>query len=327
MKAVVTGASGFIGSHLVDRLLAGGHGVRVLVRTTSRLEWLEDQRLERVIGDLYDEGALRRAVTGVDYVYHLAGITRAKKPDEYFRANQLGTRNLLEAVRDVAPPLRRFVHVSSQTAVGPSPTIAPINETARPQPLTNYGRSKWAAEQECHQFRNLFPVTIVRPPAVFGPRDRDIFEFFKTVSRGLLPVAGLTDKYISLIHSADLVRGIIMAAESQKSIGETYFISSDRPYSWKEVGDIASRTIGRKVLRVRIPEPFIYAIAGVAEALALFSTSPALVNIEKARDMVQEYWTCDSSRASRDFGYRQELSLEEGIRDTVAWYRAHGWLT
>jgi nucleoside-diphosphate-sugar epimerase len=327
MKALITGASGFIGSHLVDLLLARGYSVRVLLRTTSSLEWLQDQRLEHVYGDLSDVQALRSAVEGVDYVYHLAGTTRAKSAEEYFRANQQGTRNLLATVKDHAAHLQRFVHISSQTAVGPSPTATPIDETAPAKPLTNYGKSKWGAELECHQFFQHFPLTIVRPPAVFGPRDRDIFNFFSTLNKGLLPIVGFSDKYISLIHSADLVRGFVQAGESQKSIGETYFIASARPYTWKEIGDIASRLAGKRVLRVRVPELLAYAVAAVAEGLALFSAKPALLNFEKTRDMVQDYWTCDSSKATRDFGYRQEMSLEEGMRDTLQWYRAHGWLT
>src|SRR5512135_830063 len=326
MKAFVTGASGFIGSHLADLLLAHGYSVRVLLRKSSRLEWLEDRRFERAFGDLFDGEALRNAVSEADYVFHLAGLTKAKTKEEYFRANQQGTRNLLEAVRDAAPGLRRFVHISSQAAVGPSPTVEPIDETAAAKPITTYGRSKWAAEQECRQFSRDLPVTIVRPPAVYGPRDRDILEFFRSANRGLLPIAGLSDKYISLIHSADLVRGILLAGESEKSAGEAYFISSARPYSWKEIGEITARVIGRKVVRARIPEPLIFAIAAASEALALFSKKPALVNLEKARDMVQESWTCDSSKATRDFGYRQELTLEDGIRETIQWYRAHGWL-
>src|SRR5512143_719814 len=188
MKALLTGASGFIGSHLADALLAHGYSVRVLLRRSSSLEWLEDQRLERVYGDLFDKEALRMAVSDVDYVYHLAGLTKAKKREEYFRANHLGTKNLLEAVQEKAPRLQRFVHVSSQAAVGPSPTVAPIDETAPAKPITSYGQSKWAAEQECRQFSRHLPVTIVRPPAVFGPRDRDILEFFRSASRGILPI-------------------------------------------------------------------------------------------------------------------------------------------
>jgi len=326
MKALVTGASGFLGSHLVDLLLARGYSVRALLRTTSSPEWLQDQRIERVTGDLFTTDALQSALSGVDYVYHLAGVTRAKHPEEYFRANQHGTRNLLEAARNHAPNLRRFLFVSTQAAVGPSPSPAPIDESAPASPITSYGKSKLGAEQECQKFLQHLPITIARPSAVYGPRDRDIYEFFVTVNRHLIPIVGFTDKYISLIHSADLVRGFVQAAESPKGAGGTYFLSSTRPYTWKEVGDCSARIVGTRALRVRVPEPLVYAVATVAETLALFSRRAALINLEKAREMVQDYWTCDSSKATRDFGYRQELSLEEGIRDTVQWYRAHGWM-
>jgi nucleoside-diphosphate-sugar epimerase len=161
---------------------------------------------------------------------------------------------------------------------------------------------------------------------VFGPRDRDILEFFKTVNKGLQPIVGFAQKYVSLIHVTDLVRGFVMAGESPQSIGQSYFVSSKRPYGWKEVGDLTSRIIGKRVIRVRIPEPAVYVIAAIAEAFAMFSSKPALINLEKARDMVQEYWTCDSSKALREFGYEQQISLEEGILNTVDWYRAHGWI-
>jgi dihydroflavonol-4-reductase len=326
MRALVTGASGFIGSHLVDHLLSKGFTVRVLLRKTSSQEWLRNVPVEVIYGDLFTESVLLDAVRGVDYVYHSAGLTKAKTPEEYFRANATGTRNLLLASQKASPALRRFVHVSSQAAVGPSSSLTPIDESVTPHPLTTYGRSKWAAEQECLTMMASLPITIVRPPAVFGPRDRDILEFFSTVNKGLQPIVGFASKYISLIHVTDLARGCVMAGESPNSIGKAYFISSKRAYDWKEIGDLTSRIIGKKVLRVRIPEPAVYLIAAVAEAIAYFSPKPALVNLEKARDMVQQYWTCDSSRALTDFGYEQNIDLEEGIRNTVEWYRARGWI-
>jgi nucleoside-diphosphate-sugar epimerase len=131
---------------------------------------------------------------------------------------------------------------------------------------------------------------------------------------------------VSLIHVSDLVRGIVMAAEGERSMGQVYFISSKGLYGWKEIGEVARTVLGRSALRIRIPEPGVYVIAAFAELFSLFSSKPALINFEKARDMVQSYWTCDASRAKRDFGYVQKISLEEGISRTVAWYRAQGWL-
>lgn len=326
MHALVTGATGFIGSHLVDLLLQKKYDVRVLLRNTSKTEWLKDLPVEFVYGDLFDTEALRKAVSGVDYVYHSAGLTKAKTPQEYFKANTEGTRNLLEAVKSNDPGISRFVQISSQTAAGPSPGPTPVTEETEPNPITTYGRSKWEAEKVCHGYMESFPVTILRPPAVYGPRDKDIFEFFNTISKGLQPMVGFSEKYVSLIHVRDLVRGFVMAAEAPAAVRETYFVTSSRVYGWKEVGDLSSKIMGKRVLRLRIPVAGVYSIAAVAEVLSKFSSKPALINFEKARDMVQGYWTCDHSKAKRDFGFEQEVSLEEGIQDTVDWYRRMGWL-
>jgi dihydroflavonol-4-reductase len=325
MKALVTGASGFIGSHLAEHLRDRGYEVRCLIRKSSSREWLGgfDQL---VFGDVFDKNALHEAVAGVDIVFHSAGLTKAKTPDEYFRANVEGTKNLLKAVRSANPGLRRFVLLSSQTAAGPSPTKTPIAEDFPPHPITTYGRSKLQAEKEVMACAQDLPVTIVRPPAVYGPRDKDIFEFFSTMSRHLQPMVGFQERFVSLIHARDLVRGIVMAAESQTSAGQTYFISSRRMYDWREVGDVSRRILDTWALRLKIPEAGVYGIAAVAEVLAKFSSKPALINFEKARDMVQYYWTCDGAKAKRDFGFEEELTLEEGVRDTVGWYRKQGWL-
>lgn len=326
MKILVTGATGFIGSHLAELLLKKNYSVRCLLRKTSNPVWLKDLPVELVYGDLFDKDALRQAVEGVQYVYHSAGLTKAKTEEEYFRGNTIGTRNLLDALKEYNPGILRFVLFSSQAAAGPSPTKEPINEEVLPHPITTYGRSKQAAEQECQADANTIKYTIVRPPVVYGPRDKDVFEFFHTVSRGLQPMAGLSEKFVSMIHVADLIRGTVMAAESENAISQTYFISSKGVYGWREIGEIARRALGKPVLRIKVPEPGIYAIAAVAELMAKFSSKPALINFEKARDMVQNYWTCDSSKAMRDFGFVQEIPLEKGVQETVDWYKSAGWL-
>jgi nucleoside-diphosphate-sugar epimerase len=139
-------------------------------------------------------------------------------------------------------------------------------------------------------------------------------------------MAGLHQKFVSMIHVADLIRGTVMAAENEKAVGQTYFVTSKGIYGWRELGEITRRALGRRVLRVRVPEPGIYAIAAVAELMAKFSSRPALINFEKARDMVQDYWTCDGSKAERDLGFEPEIPLERGIQETLDWYKSVGWL-
>lgn len=326
MNVLVTGGNGFIGSHLVEQLLQKGYAVRCLVRRTSDLKWLQGLDVEYVYGDLFDPAVLVNAVRGMEYVYHSAGVTKAKKQEDYYRGNSEGTLNLLQAASSGGSGLRRFVHISSQAAVGPSPSIKPINEEAVAHPLTTYGKSKWEAERRCAEFHHQFPITIVRPPAVYGPRDKDIFEFFSTMNKGLQPMIGFRDKYVSLIHVADLVRGFILAGENERSAGETYFISSKQVYSWKELGEVTRSVLGRSAVRIRVPEVAVFGISAIAEFFSLFSRKPALLNIEKGRDIVQDYWTCDSSKAKAHFGYEETHSIESGIRETIAWYRNQKWL-
>lgn len=326
VNVLVTGGTGFVGSHLVDLLLEKQYNVRCLIRTSSDTKWLRNKPMEFVYGDLFDGNALREAVSGVEYVYHSAGVTKARTKEEYYRGNAIGTKNLLETTLRHNPKLKRFVHISSQAAVGPSETRTPIAEDRPANPLTTYGKSKWQAEEECHAMIGRLPITIVRPPVVYGERDKDVFEFFNTYKKGLQPMVGFSEKLVSMIHVVDLVRGIVMAGESSRTAGETYFITSARQYGWKEIGEATRKAMNRKALRVRLPEFVVYIIAAFAECFSLFSSKAALINFEKARDMVQDYWTCDPSKAKRDFGFEQEISLEAGIRRTVDWYRANQWL-
>jgi nucleoside-diphosphate-sugar epimerase len=326
VKALVTGGNGFIGSHLVELLLSKQYTVRCLVRETSDLTWLNGLNVEFCFGDLFDGEALRAAVTGVDYVYHSAGVTKAKRKEDYYQGNTAGTKNILNSVAYNNPNLKRFIHISSQTASGPSPSKEPIDENAPPHPITTYGKSKLRAEEECLQHKGRIPITIVRPPVVYGPRDKDVFEFFSTMNKRLQPIVGFNEKCVSMIHVTDLVRGFVMAAESTAALGQTYFISSARVYNWKEIGDITQDVLQRRALRIRLPEAAVYTIAACAEFFSLFSSKPALINLEKARDMVQNYWTCDGSKAKKDFRFEQNISLEEGIRNAVDWYKQHQWL-
>ena len=326
MNVLVTGATGFIGSHLVELLLRKKYSVRCLVRRTSDTRWLNGLAVDYVYGDLFTHDALREAVKDIDYIYHSAGITKARRKEEYYRGNTEGTKNLLDAVIKHRPQVRRFIHVSSQTAVGPSTSKVPISEETPAHPVTTYGKSKWKAEEECSKASAAIPITIVRPPVVYGPRDKDVFEFFNTMRKGLQPMVGFREKYVSMLHVRDVVRGFVMAGESEKAGGETYFISSKDVHGWKEIGEITREVMNVRALRVHIPETAVYIIAAFAEFFALMSAKPALINFEKARDIVQDYWTASPAKAKRDLGFEQEISLREGIRDAVRWYKQNNWL-
>lgn len=326
MRVFITGATGFIGSHLAEALHQKGYQLRCLVRKTSNLVWIKHLPIEFVYGSLFDQDILSSAIRDVDYIYHVAGVTKAKTKKEFFKGNHIATKNLLDSAFLSAEKLRRFVHVSSQAAVGPSFNNQAINEQTPFHPITAYGISKMGAEIECLKMMDKIPITITRPPAVYGPRDTDVFEFFNTINKGLQPMIGFGKKYVSLIHVSDLVKGIILAGEHPGAVGQTYFISSEQFYHWQEIGDLTAHIMQKKTVRLPIPVFVVYSVFAVAEFFSLFSDKPPLLSIDKAKDIAQNAWTCDVTKAKRELGFKEQLSLEDGIRGTVEWYREHGWL-
>ena len=324
--AVVTGASGFVGSHLVDLLIEKNYTVRCLIRKTSSLKWLEGKDVELHICELTDKDGLRKVFKGADYIYHVAGIVKSKKPEGYFLGNVNTTKTLLDVALEFKENIKRFLIVSSQTSSGPSRPGNPINEDSPCNPITTYGRSKLAQEELAKKYMDKLPITICKVAAIYGERDTEIFIFFQTFSRGLMTKIGLHDKQVSLIHVTDVVRGLYLAAVSEKAIGQTYFITSEKYYTWKEVGDTTSKIMNKKPLVVKVPHFVVYIISGIAQFFSLFSSKAATLNIEKAKDLTQYAWISDYKKAYNDFGFKQEISLEEGIRRTVSWYKKMKWL-
>lgn len=326
-KVFITGATGFIGSHLADELIKKNHTIKCLVRKSSNLKWLKDKPVELVYGDFFDDKVLEDALKDVDYVYHVAGVTFAKKREDFYRGNVDATKNLLEICLRINPDLKRFVHVSSQAAVGPSfDPNNPVDETKDYAPLTTYGKSKMEAEKLVRGYFDKMNITIVRPPAVYGPRDYAIFEYFKTMSKGLQPLIGFENKMISLIYVIDLVNGFILAGESEKAKSNIYFISSEKFYNWREIGKLTQRLFNRKTLKLVIPHFGVYVVGFFAQVFASFSSKPAILNLEKVREITQAYWICSVDKAKRDFGYKENYTLEEGFKNTIEWYKVNKWI-
>ena len=324
--AVVTGASGFVGSHLVDLLLEKGFIVRCIVRKTSNLRWLNGKEVEIFDCGLMDKEGLRKAIEGAEYIYHVAGVVKSKNPDGYFKGNVDTTKNLLDVAFEFKDSIKRFLVVSSQTATGPSLDGKTVNEKSECNPITTYGKSKLAEERLALSYMDRIPITICRAPAVYGERDTEILIFFKTFNSGLMTTIGFDKKEISLIHVADLVNGFYLAAISQKASGQIYFISSEKFYTWDEVGKATSKVLGKNPIKVKVPHTIVYGIAGVAQFFANFSKKPATLNIEKARDITQQYWTCDTTKAVNEIDYHQEIDIESGIKRTCDWYKQMKWL-
>lgn len=328
----LTGGTGFIGSHLAEALLARGHTVRALLRGNPR--WLDAvPGVERVKGSLSDVGVLWEALQGVDYVYHVAGVTRATSDEVFEAGNVRATLNLLGAIAHAAPNVRKVLITSSLAAVGAcSGGIA--SEDAPLNPISLYGASKARMEQALFAKHEMtaswaeqLPLVVVRPPAVYGPREADIFTFFKTVSQGICPVVGSAKTpVLSLVHSTDLVEGMIQAAEHPETSGKTYFIGSAEVYSWGQIRDATAKALGRRVLTIPIPESLVVPIGTAVEAVGrLFKSYPPL-NREKAREIRDACKACSIERARADFGYAPRISLEDGIAETLRWYKQEKWL-
>ncbi len=323
---VVTGGTGFVGSHLVDLLLDKDYEVRCIVRKSSNLRWLKDKEVTIYDCGLFDKVGLKEVLKGVDYLYHVAGVVRSKSKKGFYTGNVDTTKNLLEVVSEVNPNIERVIIVSSLTACGPSLDGKPCTELTDPKPLTTYGKSKLAEEVLAKEFMNKIPITICRAPAIYGERESDIYAMFKGVQKGIMTLVGFNDKKLSLIHGRDFVNGLYLAAMSEKAVNQIYFISSEKVYNWDTVSDAMENAIGKKALRIKIPHFLIYVIGSVSHFFNYFSSKPATFNLEKARDFVQENWTCDTTKAKEDFGYTQQIPLEEGMKSTVSWYREQNWL-
>lgn len=332
MKAYVTGGTGFIGSHLVEQLVDQGYHVACLIRQTSNLRWLnhllaaQSPQVQMVMGDLHDTDTLVGHVQDADLVFHLAGLTKAPDAATYDRVNAEGTKHLIEACLGAQASLDRFVYCSSLAAVGPSNDTTPQTEDVTPQPLTDYGSSKLKGEMIVREYADQLPITIIRPPAVYGPRDADIFLFFQMINRGVIPILGDADKLLSLVHVKDLVAGIYTAAKSECAIGETYFLTDGDIHTWRGIERVIADTLEKRPLKVKVPFFLLDFISIFTEAAAKITRQTPTLNRQKVRDLKQWFWICDSTKAQQELGYRPVYSLQKGMQETGGWYRANGWL-
>jgi dihydroflavonol-4-reductase len=324
--AFVTGGTGFIGSHLIDRLLSKGYHVRALVRNPNKLGFLNGLPIEIIEGDLFSNSSLEKGIEGAQYVYHVAGLVAAKSKMQFYRGNRDATRNIIEITSRVNPNVKKFVFISSQTAVGPGKGMTPVTESTLPNPLTTYGKSKLASELEVLKFKDKLRVTILRVSAVYGPRDSATFDYFKSAYMGLELLIGFRETYVSLVHSTDLVSGIILAGEKEIANGQTYFIGSEQYYTWNEIGYVTKNVLNKKLFRVRVPKPMVFVIAGISGLTSKFKKKPSVLNFEKAFDLTQDNWCCDISKAKNELGYRQEVTLADGVKETITWYLDNKWM-
>jgi nucleoside-diphosphate-sugar epimerase len=320
---LVTGGTGFIGSHLVDCLAALGCRLRCLVRRGSSTAHLPQADLELAYGDLVSGDGLAEALRGVQTVFHLAGVRKSASPAGYYQGNARATENLVRAAAGVT----RFVHVSSLAAAGPAPGGTPLDESAEPRPVSDYGRSKLEAEHAVRESPLANRAVILRPAVVYGPRDRDLLQLFRSARRGLLPGIGGEERYFSAIYIRDLVEGVVASARIRETAGRTYFLAHPEQVSWSKLRGLAAALAGRSARTVSV-SPRAARLAGLgAEWWARLRRRPAILSRDRIAEACCPYWLCDSRRAGREMGFTAATALDDGLAETLDWYREAGWLS
>ena len=325
-RALVTGGTGFVGSHLVERLLRNGYAVTCMVRDLRHPRWLEGMEVRITKGDCTRPESLEAAVQGVSLVFHCAGLTKAMHPRDYYTVNHIGTKNLLEACARYNPGIEKFILVSSQAAAGPSPDGRPVDAGDTPHPVSDYGRSKLLAEDEARGYKDRFPVVILRPSSVYGPRDTDVYELFRWASRGLTLEMSGGDRYLNMCYVEDLTAALLLSAEVETESGSIYFVAENRSYSWSDFRVLLLSTGGVKACTIKLPYGAACLIGLASEFGSLFSKKPALANRQKVREAAQRYWLCDVGKIEKDLRFRAEYPLQKGLELTWEWYRKNKWL-
>ncbi len=332
MRAFVTGATGFVGSHLVDALLARGDEATCLVRSPAKAARVfPDRSPETVVGDLGDQDALRAGIEGADVVFHVAGVTSARNRAEFFSINTTATRRVLEAATEVAPNLRRFVLVSSLSAAGPTGSGQVLTEQDPPRPVSGYGESKLAGERIVME--GSLPWTVIRPPAVYGPRDDELRRLFKFARLGLAPVFGDGSQQLTLIHVRDLVAALLAVLETETTNGSTYYATHPEILTARgfvtAVHSAVAKSAGKpeakigKPIFIPLPSWLTRGALVVSGAAASLVGRATVLSPDKGDELLAESWACSPAALERDANWTAKIPSNEGVPETAQWYRDH----
>lgn len=323
-RVLITGATGFVGSHVVELLASRSVSLRALVRTSSDTRQLVRHGAELVEGRLEDAAALRRAVAGCDAVLHLAALTHARTAAELERANAEGTRNLVAAATEASPGPRLVVYLSSLAAAGPVRDGRPIRPQDEPAPLTAYGRSKLAGERACLAAADRIGVTVVRAPAVYGPGDKELLRVFRMARRGVLLLPAGPERPLQLVHAGDLANALALAV-GVPAAGVVH-VADPQAWTWEQVLRMVAEAVGVPGRIIRVPQQAVRWGAALAEWTAHLMGRSSLLNRDKARELLAPGWLCETGTARAAFGFEARTPLREGLRETAIWYRDNEWL-
>jgi nucleoside-diphosphate-sugar epimerase len=319
----ITGGTGFVGSHLVDTLCAAGIEPRVLVRDPEKPRWIADAPVQLVAGSLADRKALKRLVEGAGTVVHLAGVLRAARESQFDAGNRQGTAQVIDAMGDGAGAAR-LVHVSSLAAAGTSPGPQGIGPEAAARPVSWYGRSKLAGEREAAKWHGDGGSVILRPPAIYGPRDTDVFEFFRMANRGVVALPG-GERWLTVAWVGDVVASILAAAS--REVEGICHLGNPDPVRLDDLVAMLCDAGGVRARVVRVPPLFISGAGAAGSALQRLGFRRIALTSDKSRELLAKHWTARTADSLETLGMKALKAFREGAETTWNWYRDQGWLT
>lgn len=327
-KVLITGASGFVGGHLVENAFSEGYEVHAAVRRSSKVEHIQPFVDKLVYPNFDDKNDLIEIFEkeAYDYIIHGAALTKAKSEEEMYRVNVGVTERILEASFECSKAPKQVVFVSSLAAIGPvAYNDGQITENNVYNPVTLYGRSKQAAEEMITKRFSDKPVTIIRPTAVYGPREKDLFILFETMYKGLDVYIGKQPQKLTFVYVKDLANVLLQALSSNTETLEIYNISDGEVYSRYAMADIFRNVMQRKMLRLHISKSIVKGVAHLSQRLYKYSDKTPVLYPERLGELTASNWSCDISKSEKELMYRPKFKLEEGLEETLNWYKENKW--
>jgi nucleoside-diphosphate-sugar epimerase len=326
LKVLLTGSSGFVGSHILDSLRQRGLATVLLLRPSSNRQFIAAHLPEVEVrsGGIEDLPSLRQAMAGVSQVIHCAGATKATRRAGFFEVNQGGTHNIVTAINERGGQVQRLVHVSSLAAVGPAPPEKPAREEDEPRPVSDYGKSKLAGESEVRNHCRAEYV-ILRPPAVYGPRDGEFLRLFRAVMRHLLPKPS-GSQVLSLVYVRDLANAVVACLDHPAAAGQTYFVAAREVVTARAMAQEIARQMKVWTIPLPLPNALLWPICLAQELMSRLTGRPNVLSLQKFAELCAPGWVCDPTRLEREVGLTCPTALKAGLAETMGWYRLHHWL-
>lgn len=327
MKVFLTGASGFVGSHVLDSLRAGHHEVSILLQRTSKTSFISRHVPGVTVhyGSLDDSSALRKAMSGMEAVIHCAGKTKALQPHEFYQVNHTGTKNIAKAVNASSESLRRFIYISSQAVSGPGVLSRPARETDDPHPVSIYGRSKLLGESEIRRNCRV-PWTILRPAVVYGPRDTDFLAVFQKVRQRVMPLLSGAKRPLNMVYGPDVAAAVLWCLRDDRGVGGIYHVAAEPPCTDEEFMQEIAAAMQSRSVRLPIPRSGLYLACVIKEILSRATGRPNILSRQKLAELLAPGWVCNTDRIRDELGFTASTSLREGVMQTLEWYRREGWV-